>query len=160
MAPIPKPVPVPMAPGYAPPDVKRKLLPWSFADQRLRRAHNYWVCSTRPDGRPHAAPIWGLWQEGAFYFSTDPSSRKAKNLAENPAIVVHVESGDEVVLLEGRVETLELTRELDRVYFRKYKVHLIGFPAPMVVLRVAPSTIDAWREKAFPASATRWRFRT
>ncbi|MEI6136703.1 MAG: pyridoxamine 5'-phosphate oxidase family protein [Chloroflexota bacterium] len=28
---------------------------------RLRTAMNYWIATTRPDGRPHAAPVWGVW---------------------------------------------------------------------------------------------------
>ena len=43
-----------------------------------------WVCSTRPDGRPHAMPVWALWIDGALWFSTDPSSYKARNLARSP----------------------------------------------------------------------------
>ena len=65
-------------------------LPWSWAEEQLRAARNYWVCSTRPDGRPHAMPVWGLWLDGAVLFSTDPSSRKGRNLTANPAAVVHL----------------------------------------------------------------------
>src|SRR4051812_5465671 len=89
---VPLPSRVRMPPGYTPLGTKPKFLPWNFAEQRLRRAHNYWVCSTRPDRRPHAAPVWGLWRNGAFYFSTDPASRKARNLAANAAVLVHLES--------------------------------------------------------------------
>lgn len=155
---ISRPTRVRMPPGYTPPGTKTKFLPWTFAESRLRRARNYWVCSARPDGRAHAAPVWGVWLSGAFYFSTDPSSRKAKNLASNPAIVVHLESGDEVVIVEGTAAPVELGTELDAAYHRKYKMHLIGFPAPMVVFRVTKSVVLAWREKAFAASATRWAF--
>jgi len=153
----PRAEPLGLAPGYRPEGTKRKPLGWSFAEQRLRRAHNYWVCSTRPSGRPHAAPVWGLWVDGAFYFSTDPGSRKARNLSELAEVVVHLESGDEVVIVEGKVRPCPLTAELDRAYQRKYGMHLIGFPAPMVMLRVAPKLVMAWREKSFAASATRYR---
>src|SRR5262245_7574450 len=82
------------------------LLPWRWVTERLANAHNYWIGSTRPDGRPHVAPVWGLWLAEAFFFSTDPHSRKGLNLAANPSIVVHLESGDEAVILEGRVVEL------------------------------------------------------
>ncbi|HSN73709.1 MAG TPA: pyridoxamine 5'-phosphate oxidase family protein, partial [Anaerolineae bacterium] len=74
------------------------LLPWSFASQRMAAARNYWIGSSRPDGRPHAAPVWGVWLDDVFYFGTVPGSVKARNLAANPALVVHLESGDEVVI--------------------------------------------------------------
>jgi general stress protein 26 len=156
---VPKPTLVPMAPGYRPPGTKTKFLPWSFAESRLRKAHNYWVCTTRSDGRPHAAPVWGLWLERAFYFSTDPSSAKAKNLRKNSNAVVHVESGDEVVLMEGKASVVPLTKRLDGEYFLKYGMRLVGFPAPMVVLSVTPSNVSAWREAEFSQTTTRWTFR-
>ena len=81
---ISAPGPVRMPSGYTPPGTKRKLLTWSFADTRLRRAHNYWLATTRPDGRPHAAPVWGIWGEGAFVFSTDPSSRGSERSSRGP----------------------------------------------------------------------------
>jgi general stress protein 26 len=146
-----------LADGYTSPGTKPKLLPWSFAERRLRSARNYWVCTTRPDRRPHTAPVWGIWARGGFWFSTGPSSRKARNLKSNPYVVIHLESGDEVVVLEGRATIVELTKELDRDYHRKYGMHLVGFPAPMVIVHVQPGAVTAWREKAFPASATRFR---
>jgi len=148
-----------MPAGYTPPGTKRKLLAWSYADGRLRRAHNYWLCTTRPDGRPHAAPVWGIWKDGAFVFSTDPSSRKARNIAARASAIVHTESGDEVVIVEGDVEECALTRAIDAAYFRKYAIHLIGFPAPAAIFRVRAKVVQAWREKAFSATATRWVLR-
>ena len=80
------------------------LLAWEWATERLERAHNYWVATASEAGRPHAAPVWGLWQDGVFFFSTARGSRKGQNLAVNPFAVVHLESGDEVVIVEGPVE--------------------------------------------------------
>src|SRR3954449_10964184 len=80
------------------------LMPWTTSAERLERSRNYWICTTRADGRPHAAPVWGLWFDGAVVFSTDPTSTKGRNLAHRPDVVVHLESGDEAVIVEGRVE--------------------------------------------------------
>lgn len=145
-----------MPSGYSPKDAKAKFVPWSFAEQRLKRSHNYWICSTRPDGRPHSTPVWGVWLGGAFYFSTDPESRKGRNLKANPSISVHVESGDEPVILEGQVEEAELDEKIDGAYFKKYKMHLLEFPGPMLILRLRPKTVLAWRERDFGTSATKW----
>lgn len=35
-------------------------LDWAWLDSRLETARNYWVASTRPDGRPHVMPVWGV----------------------------------------------------------------------------------------------------
>jgi len=134
-----------------------KFVPWTFAEERLAKSHNYWICSTRPDGRPHSAPVWGVWLEGAFYFSTDPASRKGRNLRANPAISVHVESGNEPVILEGRAQIVPLDKRIDAAYHRKYKMHLKDMPPPVTVYRLRPVTVLAWREKDFGTSATKWK---
>ncbi len=48
--------------------------------------------------------MWGVWLDTAFYFST--GSLAAQNLAARPAITVHLESGNEVVIIEGMAETV------------------------------------------------------
>jgi hypothetical protein len=136
-------------------------LSWKRATEHLRRARNYWVSSTRPDGRPHAMPLWGVWLDGAFYFGTDRRSRKARNLAANPALVVHLESGDDTVILEGRAELVSdatLLSRIDGAYLAKYRLRLLGHPGELGVYRLRPQLAFAWREKDFNRSATRWRF--
>ena len=155
---------MPQGYGLAPVNSENELIPWESAEEKLREARNYWICSTRPDGRPHAMPVWGLWVEGAFYFSTDPQSRKGRNLAGNPEVVLHLESGDDAVILEGRsglVSDAALVRTLDELYFRKYQFHLAGDEAaPGVVYVVRPRQVMAWLESSFPTSATRWKFKS
>jgi general stress protein 26 len=137
------------------------LLAWDWAAERLERARNYWVASASPDGRPHAAPIWGLWLDGVFYFSTARASRKGQNLAANPRTVVHLESGDEVVIVEGAVEEVRREKDLARLaaaYGEKYTLQItFGDPAS-VVYSLRPELAFAWREVDFPESATRFRF--
>ena len=155
---IPAPTRVHMPDGYVPPETQPKFLTWEWVTERLERSHNYWICSTFPDRRPHAAPVWGVWHDGSVVFSTDPSSRKARNLKASPAAVVHLESGDEVVILEGNIEVIELTTGIDDAYNLKYKMRLSTFPGPVGVYRLKPAKVMAWREKDFSSSATKWEF--
>ena len=137
------------------------LLDWEWATQRLERAHNYWVVSASPSGRPHAAPIWGLWDDGAFYFSTARGSRKGQNLAANLFAVVHLESGDEVVILEGTVEEITVRQQLDTLaaaYGEKYTLEIKFDDPGSVVYALAPERAFAWRESDYPESATRFTF--
>ena len=55
----------PYRPGYGvlPPDQGTRLLPWSWAEERLISSRNYWLVSTWPDRRPRAMPGWGMWHE-------------------------------------------------------------------------------------------------
>ena len=113
----------------------------------------------RPRGRPHAIPVWGIWLEGNFYFATDRTSRKARNLAANPRIVVHLESGDDVVSVEGRAEEVVDTALLVRfcdAYEAKYRFRPDPGNAANVVYRLHQCVALAWREQDFPKSATRW----
>jgi hypothetical protein len=136
------------------------LLPWSFVAERLASARNYWVGTTRPEGRPHVAPVWGLWLDGAFYCSSDPASRKGRNLAARPDAVVHLESGDEAVILEGVLERVgdgaALARFVD-AYDAKYGVRIDPTDPDYAVYRLRARVAYAWREQDFPQSATRWR---
>ena len=73
----------PFMPGYGilDADSGRGLLPWSWAVERLSKSRNYWIASTWPDGRPHCVPVWGVWLDDGFYFSSGERSRKARNPA-------------------------------------------------------------------------------
>lgn len=150
----------PYMPGYGilPETEGAGLLPWSFVEERMSAAHNYWVSSTRPDGSPHTAPVWGLWYESSFYFSTGDQSGKGKNLVARPFVSVHLESGDEVVILEGQIKEVrdkDVLRGLDKAYNQKYGLDMQG---PGLIFVLSMTKALAWREKDFPQSATRWIF--
>ena len=95
-------------PGYGIPKTKKGLLPWKWAEQRLRKSHNYWITTVKPDGSPHVMVVWGLWLDGAFLFSTGSQSRKARNLAQNPRCVVCTEAAEEAVIVEGIAEIVDV----------------------------------------------------
>ena len=87
---------------YGAPAPPAELLPWFWAEQRLVAARTYWIATTRPDGRPHCRPVWGVWLTDGFWFST--GSLAKHNLVANPQITqitLHLESGDQVVIVEG-----------------------------------------------------------
>jgi PPOX class probable F420-dependent enzyme len=116
--------------------------------------------TTRADGRPHAAPVWGLWLDDAVWFSTGRDSLKARNIARDPRILVHLESGDETVIVEGVAE--EVTDRAERVRFADaYEPKYQYRPDPddaSPVYRVRPHVAQTWREADYPKTATRWVF--
>jgi len=150
-----------MPASYGLKDASEGLLPWSHVVERMAASRNYWVSTASPKGRPHAAPVWGIWMDDALYFSTDAASRKGRNLAANPQLVVHLESGDDVVILEGVAERVEegalLQRYLD-AYERKYSFRPESTGVARGTYRLRPRAAYAWLEKDFVATATRWRF--
>jgi general stress protein 26 len=141
---------------------RKQYLPFSHAEDRLAKSRNYWICTTRPDGRPHSIPVWGFWIDGALYFGTGRASRKARNLAHQPAVSIHLDSGDDVVILEGNAAELGLAdtatiKKLDAASRSKYKMPLMTTPE-VVLYSVRPRVVLAWTEKDFPNNATRWQF--
>lgn len=154
----------PLMPGYGilPTEGGRGLLPWSWVEERLSSAHNYFVATTRPDGAPHVMPVWGVWMDGAFCFSTGGRSRKAQNLVADARCVVCPEGAEEAVVLEGVAEQVTDRAAISQilsVYTDKYDS---GFPDPEEnpVFAVRPQRVFGLieHEASFSGSATRWRF--
>jgi len=155
----------PYIPGYGVPKTVEGTLPWSHVAGRMEAALNYWIGTTDPEGRPHATPIWGVWVDGTLFFDGSPQTRRGRNLAANPAVVVHLENGSDVVILQGeaheiRGPELDLAVRLAAAYGKKYAA--MGYePAPDTwksggLYRVEPRLAFAWTQ--FPKDATRWRF--
>jgi PPOX class probable F420-dependent enzyme len=146
------------APGYGVPESSEGMLPWSWAEARLESARNYWIGTSRGDGSPHAAPVWGLWIGDAVLFSTSPNSRKGRNLARDPRVVVHLESGDEVVIVEGEVERVALDEASADAYEAKYAFRPDPDWAEGLWYAVRPRLAYAWLESGYPRTATRFAF--
>ncbi|MFN2562673.1 MAG: pyridoxamine 5'-phosphate oxidase family protein [Jatrophihabitans sp.] len=90
-----------MPDGYGIPITTEGLLSWDEVDERLRAAKHYWLATVRPDGTPHSVPRWGVWVDGRFYYDGAPTTRHVRNLEKNPACTLTLESGTEVVIVEG-----------------------------------------------------------
>jgi hypothetical protein len=56
---------------------------WAVACEHLEKAEIFWLSTVRPDGRPHVTPVIAVWLDGALYFTTGASERKARNLVSN-----------------------------------------------------------------------------
>ena len=131
----------------------KSLLPWSHVVDRLTNAKNYWLCSVRPNGHPHVVPKWGVWIDGKIYFDGSPETRHARNIAENPHVSLHLESGDDVVIIEGISKAVQkpsraLGAKVARAYSAKYAA--IGYsPAPNQwdkggLFEITPRVAMAW----------------
>ncbi len=139
--------------GKSPPG---KKMPWRHVERLLTKARNYWVCTTRADGRPHAAPVWGVWLDGVLWFSTGQTSVKGRNLARSSEVVVHPEVDNEAVVVEGVAEFVTSKRRLKPVYTaytKKYAWEMEGYP--MYVVR--PRVVFSFKED-LAETATRWVF--
>ena len=104
--------------------------PWADIERLLTDAQLYWIITVRADGRPHAVPLVGVWQDGAFAFCTGPDEQKQRNLDADPHVAVTTgstgangwDSGKDVVV-EGvavRVTDGDDLQRLRDAWFAKY----------------------------------------
>jgi hypothetical protein len=157
-------------PGYGLPAGNKGLLRWSWAEQRLKKSHNYWITTVKPSSSPdkaapHTMVVWGLWQDGRFLFSTGNKSRKARNLAQNANCVVCTELANEAVIVEGVAEIADVParRKLLPKYERKYKFDMGAMKDDILsmkepVFAVRPRVVFGLWEKEFIGKSTRWKF--
>ncbi len=135
-------------------------LPWSRVEEWLIGARSYWICTTRPDGRPHAKPVWAVWIDGALLFSTSPASVTWRNVEAGSPIAVHLDSGDQVVIFEGSPEPLSDQSLLERfvdAYERKYRWRMKVDDPDTPVFLLRPQSVLAWDAgDSFVETATRW----
>jgi hypothetical protein len=152
-------------PGYGLPTAQKGLLPWSWAEQRLKKSHNYWITTVKPDGSPHTMVVWGLWIDGRFLFSTGSKSRKARNLDKNPNCVVCTEHADAAVIVEGMAEVADVPtrRRLLAKYSDKYEWDMASMEKDILsmkepVFAVRPRIVFGLWEEKFMETTTRWTF--
>jgi hypothetical protein len=157
--------------AYGVPSDRAGTLPWSWAEERLRRSRNYWVATVNSAGRPHCMPVWGVWlpDRERFWFSCAPTARKARNLRAVPRVVVAADDTVEVVSLEG--EATEVTggdvEEAVAAHWAKYGTEMgttraaAGeFLRSNASFEVTPARAFGIIERAeeFSERATRWRW--
>jgi sugar/nucleoside kinase (ribokinase family) len=104
--------------------------PWAVIERLLTDSQLYWIITVREDGRPHAVPLVGVWEDGAFAFCTGAEEQKQRNLDANPHVAVTTgstgangwDSGKDVVV-EGtavRVTGAGDLQGLAAAWFAKY----------------------------------------
>jgi hypothetical protein len=135
-------------------------LAWTWVESQLRSAGTYWVVARTP-GHPHPRPVWGVWHAGRLFLSIGtPATGRA--LAFDPTVTVHLDSGTEVVIVEGRAEGECLDGEVLALYDEKYDwSYDVTEYGPLIT--VAPSIVLAWQTAGWAgrdgfARSGRWTF--
>jgi pyridoxine/pyridoxamine 5'-phosphate oxidase len=100
--------------------------------------------------------VWGLWHDDAVVFSTSPQSRKGKNLARDARVTVHLESGDDVVIVDGTAERVAIDAGVADAYKAKYAFRPNPDDPDALWYSVRPRVAYAWTEKDYPNTATRF----
>ena len=156
----------PFMPGYGvlPATEGSGLISWAEAERRLTVSHDYWCATVRPDGAPHAMPVWGVWLDGRLWFSSGLRSRKARSLAADPRCTLTTDDAQNPVVVEGvaRQETgrPELERFVTAMNAKYGGGMTLEFLDPVVngSYAVTPRRAFALTHDDFTGSPTRWTF--
>jgi hypothetical protein len=118
-------------------------LAWAWVERQLNEAETYWVDVTGSGSRPHPRPVWGVWSEEQLHLSIgSPAIRRAANA--RVAATVHLDSGLDVVILEGVVSGPTADADVIAAYETKYDWDYdLDQYGPLTT--VAPKTVLAWR---------------
>jgi len=149
---------------YGTPGGSESRLQWSWVEQRIRAASNYWIATVGLDARPHARPVDGVWVEGALCFGGSPETRWVRNLMSNPAVSAHLSSETEAIILEGTAEYVSdashaLATLAAAALKQKYPQYFSGAETPFRPFwALRPTKAFAWTLAGFPRDATCWRF--
>lgn len=108
---------------------KRSLLDTStpagkHVERRLNKEIVIWLATAGTDGRPHAVPVWFLWDGDSFLIYSVPG-QKVKDIEANPKVQLHLNSGPEgedVVRIDGDAKRLRRQPLALKVpaYIKKY----------------------------------------
>jgi nitroimidazol reductase NimA-like FMN-containing flavoprotein (pyridoxamine 5'-phosphate oxidase superfamily) len=142
-----------------------ELVTWTEVAFRFDQARNSWIGTVDSAGAPHAVPIWTAGVDGAIYIFGERRSAKFRNLVTNPNIVLHLESGDEVVIVRGTASDVGAPGDVPAVvaaFAAKYTEpddeqwlpHVD--PSVDVVARIEPAMALLWSSDDFFASKRRW----
>ncbi len=157
-----------MPEGYGVPDTSEGLLEWSDVEVRLVAAPQYWMATTRRDGRPHVVPRWGVWVDGRLWYDGAPTTVHVGNIARNPACTLHLEDGWKVVIVDGMSRPAappgpDFGARLAAAFAHKYAER--GYepepdawegPGAGGLVVFTPAKAVAWFD--FPTDVTRFRF--
>ena len=155
-----------------------QAIPWSrardaLATGALAAGMSFFLGTVRPDGRPHAAGLGAAFHDGDLYFQCGPQTRKARNLAANPACTISGNLPGIDLVLEGEARRVTDTPTLEAIagLFREsgwpVEVDGDGFTAPFSAPSAGPPPWHLFRLEAHtvfgvataePHGATRWRF--
>jgi hypothetical protein len=96
-------------------DVVVKLEARSAPAPDAPNARTTWLATVNEDGSPHITAVGALWMDGAFWFQTGASTRKARNVARDPRCSMALSARDADVVVEGEAAPVTEAGALARI---------------------------------------------
>ncbi|MDA8061469.1 MAG: pyridoxamine 5'-phosphate oxidase family protein, partial [Actinomycetota bacterium] len=130
---------------------------------RLGAARNYWLTTVDAAGAPHAVPVWGVVVGDRLHLYASRSSQKAHHVSRDPRVALHLESAEDVVIVDGHLEDLGRPAEHPGVMAAldaKYPDDADYLPSHDsyydALYRLEPSRARTWALADFDGSQRRW----
>jgi PPOX class probable F420-dependent enzyme len=149
---------------------------WEETCRVIETAQVFWLSTVRADGRPHVTPVVAVWDGEALYFCTGDSEQKARNLRDNPQVILttgcnHWNEGPDAVV-EGearRVTDQDRLERLAQLWATKWDgrfqfqardgyFHDPNVPESVLVFSVTPGKVFAFGRGHHHDSHTRHQF--
>jgi hypothetical protein len=139
---------------------------WTEVAGRLGAERSYWLHTTGAGGAPHAVPVWGAVHDEVLYLYTERSTAKARNLALDPRVAIHLPDPEDCLIVHGSLTDLGHPQEhpqvlaaLDAAYPDPADHENLpsGDPAYDVLYALRPTSARAWRLADWDSSQATWR---
>ncbi|MEO6125431.1 MAG: hypothetical protein ABIR32_17170 [Ilumatobacteraceae bacterium] len=137
-------------------------LEWQWVDRQLRDAGTYWIVLSGSAGSvPHPRPVWGIWQNNRLALSVGSPIVVALARSGVP-VAVHLDSGTEVVVVQGTISGSTSDEALIDAYNTKYDwVYDLDQFGPLTC--IDPVDVIAWRSAGWAGregfqETGKWRF--
>ena len=116
------------------------------------------LVTLRPEGTPHAAPVWFLWDGGKAWVMAAGGAIIGRNIKQNPAVAVSIATPERplsYVVLEGQAKVT--SKNLDQIVERmcvlydgpdrgaEFAKELIGEDR-MVLLEITIDRVMSWKD--------------
>jgi PPOX class probable F420-dependent enzyme len=122
-------------------------------DRFLAEPHLCHFATVDDQGRPRVRPLWFLWKDGEFLFTTRLKRRyTGRDLESSPSVAVSIASEDRpyrAVIAHGRPEVIERSEELLAALCSRYvddpvaTAHHMNEP-DRVLMCLVPEKILSW----------------
>jgi len=136
---------------------------WSHVEDRLAADRVYWIVTVSAAGRPRVRPVDGMYLDGVLYVGGELSTHWVRELQANPQVSVHLDGGDDVVIVDGTAEVLhgldddQATKlaAISQAKFPEYGMTAESFRGPGPIA-ITPRKVIAWT--SFLKDPTRFSF--
>ncbi|NQW23291.1 MAG: PPOX class F420-dependent oxidoreductase [SAR202 cluster bacterium] len=116
------------------------------------------LVTLRPEGTPHVAPVWFLWNQGRVLVMADANAVKVRNIKLNPAVAVSIATPERplsYVVLEGQaaITSENLASVVERMCVlydgsergAEFAKELLG-DERMVLLEISVDRVMSWQD--------------